>query len=424
MNHAVAEESLREQITMGADLLKEMERDDYDMAEIYSWQSWITNWSSDNAALLEQMFDNHDRAVQYRTATPVFSVNLSGDARTEYRKGVRVCIAFIDEVRKSLSSYDLKNTAEAIFRGPDEQITDEVAAPENTPIKPSRRIVPKNDSLPRVMIPKAEAAEILQERIDAGQFLMSSSNPVPNRRRPWLIERTTWSEYNEILLRQMFSSDSYWRKYKSSADLSSQKNISDLYVKASIQSYLNTLSMIKEMLELIDEHPDLNSAPSQQEPAMSTPISRNVFIVHGHDISLRNEVSLLLHEIQLQPIVLAQKTNEGRTVIEKFEDHSDVLYAVVLLTPDDLGAVKTKPEELKPRARQNVILELGYFLAKLGRSKVCILYKGDVELPSDINGFVHISVDEGDSWRYQLGREIKQAGSKVGIVVDLDRLHG
>jgi predicted nucleotide-binding protein len=92
-----------------------------------------------------------------------------------------------------------------------------------------------------------------------------------------------------------------------------------------------------------------------------------------------------------------------------------VSYAVVLLTPDDIGASKNKPEELKPRARQNVIFELGYFAAKLGRQKVCALYKGNIEIPSDYHGVAYVSMDSVD-WKMRLATEIKQV-----IPVDLNK---
>lgn len=98
-------------------------------------------------------------------------------------------------------------------------------------------------------------------------------------------------------------------------------------------------------------------------------------------------------------------------------DYSDVSFAVVILTPDDVGYLKDKPEDTKPRPRQNVILELGFFLDKLGRERVCPLYIGDIELPSDYDGVVYIPMDQSDGWKLKLAKEIKEAG----IDVDLNR---
>ena len=105
--------------------------------------------------------------------------------------------------------------------------------------------------------------------------------------------------------------------------------------------------------------------------------------------------------------------NKGRAVIEKFEDYSNVGFAVVLLTPDDLAKSNDKRKELKPRARQNVIFEFGYFVGKLRRERVCVLYKENVEIPSDYGGILYIEMDKGDSWKQALAKEMKEAGIKI-----------
>jgi predicted nucleotide-binding protein len=142
-------------------------------------------------------------------------------------------------------------------------------------------------------------------------------------------------------------------------------------------------------------------------------VSRKVFIVHGHDTEARETVARFIEKLGLEPIILDEQPSEGKTIIEKFETHSDVHFAVVLMTPDDLGTSKDKPQDLKPRARQNVILELGYFVAKLGRGRVCCLNKGGLEIPSDYYGVVYIPMDTGE-WRFQLAKEMKQ------VIKDID----
>ena len=110
---------------------------------------------------------------------------------------------------------------------------------------------------------------------------------------------------------------------------------------------------------------------------MNAPIlnSRKVFIVHGHDNEAKERVARFLEKLGLEPIILHEKASSGRTIIEKFETYSgDIAFAVVLLTPDDVGCAALSRENQKPRARQNVILELGYFLGRLGRVRICALY--------------------------------------------------
>lgn len=145
-------------------------------------------------------------------------------------------------------------------------------------------------------------------------------------------------------------------------------------------------------------------------------IDRNsVFVVHGHD-QARESVARLLEHLGLKPIILHEQPDRGRTIIEKFESYAAVGFAVVLLTPDDVGGnASDQPEALKPRARQNVIFELGFFVAALGRRRVCALYKGDVELPTDYAGVVYTPMDPADGWQLKLARELKHAGLDVDL---------
>ena len=141
--------------------------------------------------------------------------------------------------------------------------------------------------------------------------------------------------------------------------------------------------------------------------------SNKVFVIHGHDEGARETVARFLEKLESQPIILHEQANKGRTIIEKFEDHADVPFAVVLLTPDDVGKLKDEKSDLKPRARQNVILELGFFLGRLGRGRVCPLVKGDVETPSDYDGVVFTKLDDAGAWKMKLVQELKAAGFDI-----------
>lgn len=148
------------------------------------------------------------------------------------------------------------------------------------------------------------------------------------------------------------------------------------------------------------------------QPKLVIPMSNRVFIVHGHDGEARETVARFLSSIGFEPIILNEQANKGRTIIEKVEANADVGFAVVLLTPDDIGRAKNATE-LEPRARQNVLLELGYFMARLGRDKVCALRRGEVSIPSDFAGVVWEAMDDAGAWRQKLGRELQAAGHQV-----------
>jgi predicted nucleotide-binding protein with TIR-like domain len=141
---------------------------------------------------------------------------------------------------------------------------------------------------------------------------------------------------------------------------------------------------------------------------------KKLFIVHGRDVATRESVARFILQIGLEPIILEEQPNRGLTIIEKLEHHSDVLYAVILLTADDYGYLKGDAVPA-PRPRQNVVLELGYFVAKLGRSRVCILHGSELQTPSDIDGVVYIPMDNAGAWRLMLAKELTTAGFKVDL---------
>ena len=135
----------------------------------------------------------------------------------------------------------------------------------------------------------------------------------------------------------------------------------------------------------------------------------DIFIVHGRDDGAKDSVARVVSEdLELKPIILQEQPDRGDTVIEKLERcSSNVGYAIALVTPDDIGALKNKEDgDLNPRARQNVVFELGYFMGKLGRERVCLLLKDQVEFPSDIGGMVYTNMDTHGAWKQKISQEI------------------
>lgn len=147
---------------------------------------------------------------------------------------------------------------------------------------------------------------------------------------------------------------------------------------------------------------------TNHQPRLAIPLSKRVFVVHGHDEGARESVARFLERIGFEAIILHEQANRGRTIIEKIEAHSNVGFAVVLLTPDDYGGKAGGPSQ--PRARQNVILELGYFVGRLGRGHVCALMRGDIEVPTDWSGVVYQAMDAGGGWKGALAKELAVLG--------------
>jgi predicted nucleotide-binding protein len=159
--------------------------------------------------------------------------------------------------------------------------------------------------------------------------------------------------------------------------------------------------------EITDQEHEASSVPPMQATAPAS--QRKVFIVHGHDDAALQAVARFLEKLRLEAIVLREQPDQGRTIIEKFEDYaSEVGFAVVLLTPDDLAGAAATPSQTS-RARQNVIFELGYFVGKLGRGRACLLRKGEVEIPSDLYGVIYSEMDAGEGWKLKLAREFAAA---------------
>jgi predicted nucleotide-binding protein len=174
---------------------------------------------------------------------------------------------------------------------------------------------------------------------------------------------------------------------------------------------------INFIAKTIEEHnqktfPKKKVLAKKELTTQNTQLKKQVFIVHGHNQEVMHNLARVIGKLGLEPIILNEQSNEGQTIIEKFEKHANVSYAVVLLTYDDFGNSKIEKVK-KKRARQNVILELGYFLSKLGRKNVLPLYEEGVELPSDISGVLYTMIDKAGHWKIKLVQELKAAGFEV-----------
>ena len=143
--------------------------------------------------------------------------------------------------------------------------------------------------------------------------------------------------------------------------------------------------------------------------------AKKVFIVHGHNEAIKQTVARALESLGLTPIILAEQPDKGRTVIEKFESEGiDVGFAVVLLTADDKGR-KNRARKMQSRARQNVVFEMGYFMALLRRERVMLLLQEGVEEPSDLKGVVYTPLDKDGGWKYRLVKELREQGYNVSM---------
>lgn len=185
---------------------------------------------------------------------------------------------------------------------------------------------------------------------------------------------------------------------------------------------VDAISKLTTLIEIFAE----KIADLQQDQVLTTSVPaqqprrkpQSVFVVHGHDGAAREAVARFLDRLGVRTVILHEQANQGHTIVEKLEHHGDVDFAVILLTPDDEGRERRAEQPLKPRARQNVVLELGYFLGRLSRERVCALYRGEVEIPSDYMGVTYLPLDDESGWHLRLAKELRAAG----FAIDMNKL--
>lgn len=277
-----------------------------------------------------------------------------------------------------------------------------------------------------LLISREEAKSKLQERIKKGheieQNITNSSEIFDNVKN----EYSKWNSFNVELLKRIFTTEEFAKEYSfwggaikmSMGPPSIEERRTNLY--KDINQNIHKLDSIIERLELIPLNNTASTTTSSEKLTQASTKSKKVFVVHGHDEIAKTNLEVFLREIGLEPVVLHRQADEGQTVIEKFEKHSDVGYAFILLTPDEVAYIKSddskNDNERKKefRARPNVIFEFGYFVGKLGRSRVCCLYTGDVSLPSDVSGMIYKKFTNSiEDVAYSIIKDLKVSGYEI-----------
>lgn len=188
------------------------------------------------------------------------------------------------------------------------------------------------------------------------------------------------------------------------------------YSRTNVLNDTYTTDITKEVLTNAGEF----IASSQREKIEASiknttiPDNTSVFIVHGRDDLAKTEVARFIEKLGLKAIILHEQDNGGKTIIEKIEEYTNVGYGIVLYTPCDVGSLEND-ENLKPRARQNVVFEHGYLIGKLGRNKVSALVKAEVEIPGDLNGLVYTELDKAGGWKLSIAKELTREGYSIDL---------
>jgi predicted nucleotide-binding protein len=258
------------------------------------------------------------------------------------------------------------------------------------------------------------ALAVLTKQLEAGENLgqegrglaQSAYSSWETEARHW-IEQSFGEKSTKVIEFQMAGDSNYpISSDMTEADFSDMRRqaLSDQVTK--LRAFTN---LLRQTCELAEVAPTPGASPGTLD-------SNKVFVVHGHDDGAKETTARFLARLALEPVILHEQPSRGLTIIEKLMANDDVGFAVVLLTPDDrAGPAAAAHDEQKLRARQNVVLELGYFLGKLGRERVCALYKEGTEIPSDFQGVVFVPMDAAGAWRLTLARELKQVLPHVDL---------
>lgn len=270
--------------------------------------------------------------------------------------------------------------------------------------------------LPKLFFSREETQRKIEAQIEKGTILQDQSINSEDELDKMCLESENWSKYNEDLLFKLFNNmpvDEYISftnpprefLHPLGGDVYPLSEVLDNY-KRNMTDSINSLQGICNRLELYDE----------LVPTLPQSLGKEVFIVHGRDDGTKETIARFVEKLDLKATILHEQPNEGRTIIEKLENCADRAgFAIVLLTPDDVGTLKNNVNgQSEPRARQNVVFELGYFIGKLGREKVCPIFKGKIKKPSDIDGVIYVPMDSED-WKLKLGQEMKNAGFPIDM---------
>ena len=279
-----------------------------------------------------------------------------------------------------------------------------------------------------LIIPKEEFKSQLIEQISQGkQFGVKN---ITTEEQLLDIEKRfdLWNSYNFELLKSSFNNpiNEYRNSYNSSGQMIGvsdvMRGVNTRHPQYRLKTLIETVdSKITELESLLAKvnlmHSEVETnrtAITIQEAAIAS--NDTVFIIHGHDDAMKKAVQLFLTRANLKDIVLHEQPDKNRTVIEKLiEEGNSAAYVIALLSPDDTQ------EDGTVRARQNVVLEIGYFIGRLGREKVRLLRKGEVVIPSDLQGILFENYDNEGAWRIKLLKEMQAAGLPIDLATAVQK---
>ncbi|WP_438455956.1 TIR domain-containing protein [Vreelandella venusta] len=230
-----------------------------------------------------------------------------------------------------------------------------------------------------------------------------------------LLKNTTLAPMLPEWLKLHRSLGSFWGFIKNQYGTYAERRT---YISEQFSEVCNYLEFGQNLAKPSPQKPQLFQQPTAapENTVFNSVVKKNkVFIVHGRDNEAKQEVARFVDKIGLIPIILHEQASGGKTIIEKIEHYSEEAgYAIVLYTACDHGrGIHETKVHPKQRARQNVVFEHGYLMAKLGRENVCALVKGEIETPNDISGVVYAQLDFSGAWKTEIAKELKVSGYTI-----------
>jgi predicted nucleotide-binding protein len=262
----------------------------------------------------------------------------------------------------------------------------------------------------------AQARDRLEQRLRAGRELLerSSSSAVEDDLQQMRAQFTVWHNSTMRWLGQNLPSgvsDEFAEPVGAVIENGDPATITLLSVVLPLE--ISALESILDRLALWIDEPEVKS--SEDLSTRAAP-GASIFIVHGSDTLRAESVAhTVTRATGRKTVILREQPNFGRTLIEKFEQHAaEISYAIIILTPDDKGC-RAAETDTRPRGRQNVIFEMGYFYGLIGRANVSVLLSPGVEEPSDTDGIGYINFDDTGAWKAELFRELRNVGFEINF---------
>jgi predicted nucleotide-binding protein len=290
-----------------------------------------------------------------------------------------------------------------------------------------KTIINSANSVLKLVRSREDVKARIEERIEKGLELRQRQVDTRDLYENLKNDFSKWDSFNAELLKQCFtnlevaSEYSFWGVGSIALrEPSLGEKIADIYKE--IDKKIHRLDSISERLELIPLDEGLHHADAFLNEISDNKATKSnkVFVVHGRDEISKTSLEVFLREVGLDPVVLHRQADEGMTIIEKFEKHSNVGYAFILLTPDEISYLASEENFIDSdrnkeyRARPNVIFEFGYFIGKLGRSRVCCLHTGNTSLPSDVNGMIYKRFEKNiEEIAYSIIKDLKASGYTI-----------